>query len=128
MERKRLQKLVKEMYAKEDAEQQQETHEELERQERGAMYNILLLMVILQLESSSSLELKEGRMFELGIGATFQFVDDIQESMQPMLEYLKKDISSRRSRVVIGTSATMKEPLEISNSSDKKDEQKIGVA
>jgi hypothetical protein len=39
-----------------------------------------------------------------------------------MLEYLKKDISSRRSRVVIGTSATMKEPLEISNSSDKKDE------
>ncbi len=66
-------------------------------------------------------------MFEIGIGATFQFVDDIQGSMPPMLEYLKRDISNRRSRMPTRTNATMKKPLKISNSSDKKDEQKIGV-
>jgi hypothetical protein len=39
-----------------------------------------------------------------------------------MLECLKRDISSGRLKVVIGTSVTTKEPLEISNSSDEKDE------
>jgi hypothetical protein len=42
--------------------------------------------------------------------------------MPPMLEYLKRDISNRRSRMPTRTNATMKKPLKISNSSDKKDE------
>jgi hypothetical protein len=39
-----------------------------------------------------------------------------------MLECLERVISIGRLRVAIGTSVTTKEPLEISNSSDEKDE------
>jgi hypothetical protein len=53
--------------------------EELERQARGLVHNILLLVETSPLESSSSSKCEEGRRFEARISVTFQFADNIQK-------------------------------------------------
>jgi hypothetical protein len=55
--------------------------EELERQARGLVHNILPLVEISPLESPLSLKCEEGRRFDARISVPFQFLDDIQELM-----------------------------------------------
>jgi hypothetical protein len=50
-----------------------------------------------------SLECEERKRFEVGIGATFQFAKDIQESLWLVLERLKKFIFSMLTRPSVTT-------------------------
>jgi hypothetical protein len=58
------------------------------------------------LESPSSSECEEERRFEVGIGVAIWCVNDIQESIQRMLEHLRRNILNKRSKVTLGPSAT----------------------
>jgi len=47
------------------------------------------------------IKVREEKRFEVGIGATFQFAKYIQESLWLVLEYLKKNIFSKKLGVLI---------------------------
>ncbi len=91
------------------------------------MHNILPLVEISPLESPSSSKCEEGRRFEEKINVAFQFADDIQELVQLMLEWLKKNVFTKRLKVVIGLGVTMKRPMEILDLSDEMDDERISA-
>ncbi len=99
--------------------------EELDKQARGLVHNILPLVQISPLESSSSSKCEEGRRFQARISVTFQFANNIQKLVRLMLEWLKKNVFSRRSKVVTRLGVTTKKPMEILDLSDEKDDERI---
>jgi len=54
------------------------------------------------------IKVREEKRFEVGIGATFQFAKYIQESLWLVLEYLKKNIFSKKLGVLIRPGAKQK--------------------
>lgn len=87
------------------------------------MYNILPLVMISPLESQLSLKCEEGKRFKVRIGATFQFVKDIQESLWLVLERLKKCIFNIRLGVLTRPSATTTKLVVILKLNKKKDKK-----
>jgi hypothetical protein len=72
-----------------------ELQAKLEKQPRGLVYNILPLKVVSPLALPSSSKWEEGKLFIEEIRETIRCVEDIEESVKPLLERFLRGIFGR---------------------------------